>query len=192
MKEGKFSKLYESTREKTVESFKFLLAKALKTKDLLNPHPSAIDKLGVRDVPLNFLHRHLVDLGSGKGRLYFRIKILFEPKSYTGIDIDSEEVKWGRRRGLNIKELDFVKDTELKGDLAVMIGTHTTPEIVYHLGQRFNLVFFEDSANTQEEVRKLTEEYKKALGDENLKIILKKELMGLQIRLFGFYSPIQQ
>lgn len=175
------------------EIVKNLIAKALRLKDFyaneVYPRPNALMYLKKRDIPPEFLHRRVVDLGCGDGNKYYVIKLLFRPKNYWGLDVLPEEIKAARRRKLRVRLLDFVKDHGIHGDLGLMIGTYTYPKLLKRLSQRFSLLFFNEYAETKQVARDVIKRYELALGRSKLRVVVKRDTDPTGWMLYFFYNP---
>jgi SAM-dependent methyltransferase len=179
--------------KKAKNTLKSVLAEILQEEDfLLAPISSEVLPLKPSDIPQDYTGRDLMDIGSGGGSRYKEIKILFNPKSYIGIDRDPKVIKAGKRRNLDISPADFISDN-IKGDLGVMFGTSTSPEVVRKLGQYFNLLVFSEYAENKIREAEIIDQYKTQLGKDNFDKIqsFKRTLISPASgqSLYFFYRP---
>jgi len=176
----------EAAQPKRQGNLKKILGEMLRLPDLYINSLTLLN-LKKRDIPQDYQSRDLIDIGSGSGIRYGEIMSLFQPRSYTGIDNDSDAVKVGKRKMLNIQQLDFV-DEDLKGDLGVAFGTHTTPEVIDKLREGFNLLVFNKYARTAEEAEGLIKSFQDKLGAAAFDKILTKRRSIVSVTMGSGYE----
>ncbi len=74
-----------------------------------------------QNLPANYLHREIVDIGCGDGSISLKLIPILQPKSFVGIDLYDSLVKRASAKGLTA----LVKDAEndpLAGDLGILWG----------------------------------------------------------------------
>lgn len=79
-----------------------------------------------KNLPTNFKHRSVVDLGCGDGRVSLKLKGVLQSKEFLGVDIHPALIKSARKKGIKAKVADIAKD-EIKGDLGILWG------VLHHL-----------------------------------------------------------
>lgn len=176
--------------KKVTQSLKSVLGELLRNVDLYStPMRSNFLSLHPTDVPADYNGRDLMDIGSSAGYRYKEIEACFRPKSYVGVDKNSTAVTAGKRRNLDIRQVDFV-DEYLEGDLGVMFGTYTTPDVVKKLGEHFNLLVFNVYAADKVRESEIIKEYEGLLGNENFdKIVTHKISSANDVSIDFFYRP---
>jgi 2-polyprenyl-3-methyl-5-hydroxy-6-metoxy-1,4-benzoquinol methylase len=103
-----------------------------------------------QNLPANYLHREIVDIGCGDGSISLKLIPILQPKSFIGIDLYSSLVKRASAKGLTA----LVKDAEndpLTGDLGILWGVlhHFTNPVatLQKLNREFRSLIIRESIN---------------------------------------------
>lgn len=178
------------TKTKPKIALKKVLATVLRLPGIY--FSEVLHPLGLKneDIPNDYKNRDLADLGAGSGTRYYEITRLFKPKSYLGIDREQNEVKIGKMKLFNMKQLDFIQD-DVRGDLGVAFGTHVSPEVINKLRDGFNNLVLGHYVTTKEEADTMAQTYKDKFGDqiEKVKICKRKPIslsMGVGYDVYFF------
>lgn len=84
---------------------------------LRDKHKSKLFKFIETKIPKNFLERIIFDFGCGDGTNTLHLKHIFKPIKITGYDNNDFLIERARKKGLEVKKLDFNKKLP-QGELA--------------------------------------------------------------------------
>lgn len=160
---------------KLVYPLRRLLAELLKVPGFYFSEGLHPLELNESDIPSNYLHRELMDLGSASGTRFTELRRLFKPHSYLGIDKDENQVAVGKLKLLDMQQMDFIYD-EMNGDLGVAFGTNVSPDIADKLSREFKNLVIGDYSYSKEKVdaETVAQKYRDKLQGMVDKILIRK------------------
>ncbi|MFA6518966.1 MAG: class I SAM-dependent methyltransferase [Candidatus Shapirobacteria bacterium] len=132
---------------KTIEKITYFLGISGSAYDLNNEL-----KLFEAELPPNYLHRSITDIGCGNGSVSLKLQKILLPKNTCGLDLSPTLIKLAQKKGLNAKVSD-VKTNPPVGDLGILWGVlhhFCRPEAslqkIYH---SFNSLIIRESISTK-------------------------------------------
>lgn len=109
-------------------------------------------KLLEAELPSNYLHRQVTDIGCGNGSVSLKLQKILLPKNIYGLDLSSTLIKLAQKKGLKSKVVDVELETPT-GDLGILWGVihhfnqpQNSLEKIYH---RFNSLIIRESVSTK-------------------------------------------